>query len=64
MTKFSDFVAQTQKEEAPEGMEISGAFCCQTCNEQCDEAEYFRIEKILRWKCPDGHISYIEDFII
>jgi hypothetical protein len=62
MTKFSEFVAKTQDVEAPKGMEISGAFGCQTCREQCDDAEYFRIEKILKWKCSEGHISYIEDF--
>lgn len=64
MTKFSEFVAQTQAAETPEGMEISGAFGCQTCHEQVDDAEYFNIEKILKWKCSQGHVSYIEDFVL
>lgn len=64
MTKFGDFVAQSQKDEAPKGMEVSGAFSCQECFEQCDDAEYFRMEKILRWVCSEGHISYVEDFVL
>lgn len=64
MTKFSDFVAQAQQEEAPKGMPVDGAFGCQTCYEQCDDAEYFRVEKILKWTCSEGHISYIEDFVL
>jgi hypothetical protein len=64
MSKFSDFVAKTQQDEAPKGMEIDGAFGCQTCFEQCDIAEYFGLERILKWKCSLGHISYIEDFYL
>jgi len=64
MTKFSDFVAQSQAEEAPKGMDISGAFGCQTCHEQCDDAQYFNVEKILKWTCSKGHISYVEDFVL
>jgi hypothetical protein len=64
MTKFSDFVAQTQEEEAPKGIHVDGAFGCQTCYEQCDDAEYFRVEKILKWTCSEGHVSYVEDFVL
>ena len=62
--KFSEFIAQTPQAEAPKGMEISGSFGCQTCYTQCDEAEYFSVEKILKWTCPDGHISYVEEFVL
>jgi len=62
--KFSEFVAQTQESEKPKGFEIDGAFGCQTCFEQCDIAEYFSVEKILKWKCSEGHISFVEDFIL
>lgn len=48
----------------PRGMEISGSFGCQVCFEQCDDAEYFRIEKILKWTCSEGHVSYVEEFDI
>jgi hypothetical protein len=62
--KFSDFVAQEQEAEAPKGMVIDGGFSCQECFEQVDEAEYFRLEKILKWKCSEGHISYVEEFVL
>jgi len=63
--KFSDFIAQQPKqEEAPKGLPVAGAFGCQTCFEQVDDAEYFQIEKILKWKCSEGHISYVEDFVL
>jgi hypothetical protein len=64
MTKFSEFVSGSEKPERPKGMEISGSFGCQTCYEQCDEAEYFMVEKILKWKCSEGHISYVEEFVL
>lgn len=61
--KFSEFSKNTEKTEAPEPtMVIDGSFGCQTCNFCCDEADYFMNERILRWKCPEGHVSYIEEF--
>jgi hypothetical protein len=62
--KFSDFLSQTHQQEAPKGIEIDGAFGCQTCYEQCDIAEYFAVEKILKWRCSENHLSYIEDFYL
>jgi hypothetical protein len=62
--KFGDFVAQSQEADKPEGMPVEGGFSCQTCYEQVDVAEYFRIEKILKWKCSEGHISYVEEFVL
>jgi hypothetical protein len=64
MTKFSEFVSQSQEEEKPKGTPIDGTFSCQECHEYCDEAEYFRVEKILKWACSQGHISYVEDFAL
>jgi len=62
--KLTDFLSKSSPGEAPKGIVIDGAFGCQTCYEQCDEAEYFPIEKILRWKCSEGHMSYIEEFTL
>jgi hypothetical protein len=62
--KFSDFVGQTSKTEVPKGAIVEGGFSCQECYEQVDEAEYFRIEKILKWKCSEGHVSYVEEFTL
>jgi hypothetical protein len=61
--EFSDFLAHSSDAERPKGTIIDGAFVCQTCNEQCGEAEYFMIEKILKWTCSEGHVSYIKDFL-
>lgn len=61
MSKFEDFM-KSQVREPRKGMEIDGSFGCQTCDLEVEEAEYFNIEKVLKWKCANGHISYIEDF--
>lgn len=63
VSKFSDFLnSQQQQPEPPTGMDIDGSFMCQFCPEQVDEATYFAIEKILLWKCSQGHKSFAEDF--
>jgi len=49
-------------DEALQGVLIDGSFVCMTCDETCDEAEYFPIKKILVWTCSDGHDSAIENF--
>lgn len=51
-----------EKKEPRVGMEVEIDVSCQTCFEYVDIAEYFNIEKLLRWKCSQGHISFIEDF--
>lgn len=61
--KFNEFIGQP-KDEAPKGMEIDGSFGCQVCYEQVEEAEYFQVERILKWKCSQGHVSFIEDFVL
>lgn len=60
--KFDEFIKQAQTQQKPEGVIIDGTFGCQRCSESVDEAEYFPVEKFLRWKCSQGHLSYIEDF--
>ena len=62
--KFSEFVSQSQDAEKPVGIPIDGGFGCQVCHEHVDVAEYFNVEKILKWKCSEGHISYVEDFVL
>jgi len=63
--KFDEFVSKTKTEpERPEGVAISGTFGCQSCFDMVPEAEYFQMEKILRWKCQNGHISYIENWVL
>ena len=61
--KFSEFGKEAGSPKAPEPtLVIDGTFGCQTCDLTCDEAEYFQPEKILRWKCAEGHVSFIEEF--
>jgi hypothetical protein len=54
---------------APEDIfweEVGGAFSCQEpgCYNVSGEAKYADEEKLLTWKCTDGHISKIEGFHI
>jgi hypothetical protein len=43
-------------------MDVDGSFYCQTCDLEVDTAEYFNLEHVLKWVCPNGHNSYIEEF--
>jgi hypothetical protein len=58
------FMEQPQKpvDEAPKGVLIAVSANCMICDEQCDEAEYFPVEKVLVWYCKDEHKSLIENF--
>lgn len=47
---------------APKGEVIDVDVTCQRCFVPVDEAEYYFVEKLLKWVCPQGHVSYIEDF--
>ncbi|AIW02586.1 hypothetical protein SEA_EVY_84 [Streptomyces phage Evy] len=49
-------------DEVPSGILIATAALCMTCDEHCDEAEYFPVEKLLVWICVNGHRSVIENF--
>lgn len=65
MTKrFEEFLNPKQESKTPEveGITIDGAFGCQTCHYQCDEAIWNPDKQTLTWKCPDGHNSVIRDF--
>lgn len=61
MTKLADFM-QAQKIEPKKGMEIECDVSCQVCHEYVDGAEYFHAERVLKWTCRHGHISFIEEF--
>jgi len=55
---------QTQKKEPKMGMEVECDVTCQVCHEYVDGAEYFHVEKLLRWTCSQGHVSFVEEFRI
>lgn len=48
----------------PEGIIIDGAFGCQVCHVQVEEAEYFPEDRLLIWQCESGHNSHIEDLMM
>jgi hypothetical protein len=53
-----------KKQRFPKGEEVEGTFSCQKrgCYERATVATYFDKEKLITWKCPEGHINSIEDF--
>jgi formylmethanofuran dehydrogenase subunit E len=50
------------KPSVPEGILIEGSFTCMTCDEVVEEANYLPVDKMLGWKCSNGHKSAIENF--
>jgi hypothetical protein len=59
--KFKEFKGN-QPTVKPMGIPVDGTFRCQLCPLTVDEAEYFQIQRVLRWKCEEGHVSLIEKF--
>lgn len=43
-------------------MTIEGSFGCQFCFEQVGDATYYAVQKLLKWTCSEGHVSFVEDF--
>lgn len=41
---------------------VHGTFGCQVCDEYAEEAQYFYTDSVLKWKCPNGHVSFAENF--
>lgn len=44
--------------------DVSGAFACQErgCYDTVREAKYHDKQRLLTWKCKDGHTNKVEDF--
>lgn len=49
------------KRETPT-MSLDVDVSCQICFEYVDDATYYPVEKLLKWKCSQGHISFMEEF--
>lgn len=62
MSKLDQFLKE--KQPADPGMEIPISGRCQVCNKDVDDATYFANHRLLRWVCEDGHVSFIEEFIL
>lgn len=43
---------------------IGGKYQCQTCDEMVKGAYYDRENWTVRWKCTDGHLSQIKEFVV
>lgn len=61
MNNWENF-KKKEPEAKPEGREINGMYRCQFCQAFVFNATYFPVDKILKYKCADGHVSFIEDF--
>lgn len=61
MSKLSEFM-KAQETQPKTGMEIDINATCHTCNERVNSGEYFPNDKVLKWTCSQGHVSFIEGF--
>lgn len=64
MTFVSPFDSFDKKVVETEWELWTGSFGCQEkdCWEVATEAKYAPEARLLTWKCPEGHISKIEDY--
>lgn len=60
MGEFDAIANSAESKMAPEP-NVVGTFQCQVCSAVTHEAFYDNIDKILVWKCNDGHKSIIEE---
>jgi len=61
MSKFDEFMKRPAPSR-PKGQEIGGSFQCQVCFDEAEIAEYHNRERLLIWRCAEGHESFIEEF--
>lgn len=48
-----------RREPVATGELVEGAFSCQECDYVVTEARYLTANKLVTWKCPDGHLSKV-----
>ena len=63
--KLDDFKKEPEPQEpekARDGVLWDAAVLCQTCNEDVEEQTLYPAEKLLVWKCSEGHVSMIEGY--
>lgn len=63
MSKLDDFLGRSEGPGRPDGVEWYAVVRCQVCNAYVDEQTLYPAERILIWTCPDGHRSYLEDYL-
>jgi hypothetical protein len=53
-----------EEPERPDQVDFEGVYQCHFCDEKVYRAVYLPEEKILTWKCSNGHKSFLEKFSI
>ncbi len=56
--KFAEHLAEAKEKFQ---VNIQGAFDCQVCDEYVREGYHDRQNRMLIWKCSQGHASYIAE---
>lgn len=59
---MSDWDKFKKKESRVEGRSIGGCYRCQFCPEIVLEATYFPMDQVLKYRCTQDHVSFIENF--
>lgn len=62
VSKLTEFMEGGQEKQETPKMELDVDVCCQICGEYVDGANYHPVEKLLTWRCSQGHTSFIEEF--
>jgi hypothetical protein len=62
MSRYDDILGNKGNGPKPVGKKVYLDLTCQVCYKEVLEQEYFPQEGILRYKCEDGHPSFMEDF--
>lgn len=61
MNSWQEF-KKNKPEPRPEGMQIGGVYRCQFCPDIVMGGTYFPQDQVLKYKCKDDHLNFIEDF--
>lgn len=60
MSTAANFIGESGRPPAEKAVPVEGSFACMTCGESVDVAMHFVLDRILGWKCENGHWSEIE----
>lgn len=63
MSNWQNFKKATEEgDNKPPFRTIDGTFLCHECRALVTEADYFATDSVLRWKCSNDHVSFLENF--
>lgn len=63
-SRYDKLPGQQPVGDEPTGVVFDGAFSCHGCDETVDEATWYERQKLLVWKCSQGHVSQIDEFTL